>query len=142
MADWRDFEEGRRGLSLAGLADGESMAVYIDEEPYLNEEEIDQDDGSTETSQSLRVPCVPVDTPEGYTDMNDDEVEAIEEPESPDDIPENAPEYDIINSSTAFKKAMRNAYPGDVSAPNTVATITAHQPDANDNFGRTYSVDW
>lgn len=142
MGGWRDFEEGRLGLSIGQLSDGESVVVFIDSEPYLNDEEIDQEDGSVETSESLRVPCVPVTVPDGFADMNDEGVDTIEQPESVDDIPEDATEYDIINSSTTFKTAMREAYPGDVEPVGSTATITAHQSTANDTFSRTYSVDW
>lgn len=134
---WRDFEEGRLGISLGTLSDGESIEVFIDEQPYLNEEEIEQDDGSVETSESLRVPCAPVSVPDGYTDMNDEEVNTTDDPYEGGENPE----YDIINSSTSFKKAMREAFPNGVNPVEATVVITAHQPDGADNFGRTYSVE-
>lgn len=134
---WREFEEGRLGMSLGNLSDGESVEVFIDSEPYLNEEEIEQPDGSVETSESLRVPCAPISVPDGYTDMNEEEIETTDDPY---ETPEN-PEYDIINSSTSFKKAMREAFPDGVNPVEATVTITAHQPDETDTFGRKYSVE-
>ena len=71
MSDgWRDFEEGRPGITLSRLSDGESVDLFVDEPPYLNTEEIEQEDGSVETSESLRVPVIPVSVPDGFTDMS------------------------------------------------------------------------
>lgn len=138
MGDWRNFEEGRRGISLANLSDGESISVFIDEMPYLNEEEIDQPDGSTDVSESLRVPCVPVEIPDDFMDMNDDDVDTVDDPH---DLPDDAPQYDIINSSATFKRAMREAFPEGVEPVSATVEITAHHPDGSDQYGRSYSVE-
>lgn len=137
MSDWRDFEEGRPGISIGTLPDGDSLTVFIDESPYLNKEEIERDDGRTEESESLRVPCIPVDVPDGFTDMNDDEIATVDDPHDVDD----PDRYDIINSSSAFKVAMREAFPDGVEATNATVTITAHQSDPNDPFTRSFEVE-
>lgn len=134
---WRDFEEGRRGISIGKLPDGESLTVFIDEEPYLNEEEIERDNGRVEESESLRVPCAPVEVPDGFMDMNDDEIDTVDDPHEAEDLPQ----YDIINSSATFKRAMREAFPENVSPVAATVTITAHQEDPNDPFTRSFSVE-
>lgn len=139
MSDWRDFEEGRPGITLSRLGDGESISLFIDKEPFLNTEEIDQDDGTTETSEALRVPVIPVSVPDGFTDMSGESVSVVEEPH---EAGEEAPRYHVINSSTAFKKAMREAFPDGIDPVASIVTITAHQPDESDQFGRTYTVDY
>jgi len=136
---WRDFEEGRPGITLSRLSDGESVDLFVDEPPYLNTEEIEQEDGSVETSESLRVPVIPVSVPDGFTDMSGETVETVEEPHEAGD---DAPRYHVINSSTAFKRAMREAFPEGVNPVASVITVTANQPEGTDTFGRTYSVDY
>lgn len=138
MGDWRDFEEGRRGISLAQLPDGATASVFVDDQPFLNEEEIDQPDGSTETSESLRVPVIPETVPDGFEDMSGDAVETVEDPY---DAGEDAPRYYIINSSTAFKSAMRDAFPDGVSPVEAIVDVTAHVPEDGDQYSRTYTVE-
>lgn len=137
--DWRDFEEGRRGLSLADLGDGESMELFVDDHPFLNTEEIEQDDGRVEESEALRVPVIPVSVPDGYTDMSGDPVGTVDDP---DEAGEEAPRYHVINSSTTFKRAMREAFPEGVEPVASVITVNAHQPEGEDQFGRSYTVDY
>lgn len=137
MGDWRDFEEGRSGISIGKLPDGESVTVFIDQEPYLNTEEIQRDDGGVDESESLRVPCIPVEVSDDFTDMNDDEIETVDDPHDADD----PAVYDIINSSSAFKRAMRDAFPEGVDATAATVTITARQSDPNDPFTRSFDVE-
>lgn len=135
--DWRDFDEGRRGLSVSQLADGESAEFFIDDEPFLNDEQIEQSDGSVEHSEALRVPVVPVTVPDGFEDMSGEAVETAEDLEAAEG--NEAMRYHLINSSTAFKKAMRAAFPDGLDPVGSIVTVTANQP--GDAFSRSYSVD-
>lgn len=141
MSDWKDFEEGRPGLKLSPLSDGESIDVFIDEEPYLHQETIDQEDGTVEESESLRVPVVPVAVPDGFADMSGEAVSTVDDAGEATEAGEEAPRYHIINSSTAFKRAMRDAFPGEIAAAASVVRITAHQPEGSDVYGRSYTVE-
>lgn len=118
MSDgWRDFEPGRRGVSVAQLADGESVTAGITGEPYRRE--------TAESDHALHVPVVFGDVPDGFEDMSGDAVQEGEE-------------YNIINSSSAFFEALIGAFPEGADVAGSNVEITASQP--GDDFTRTYTI--
>lgn len=118
-SDWRDWEAGRTGVSVAGLQDGESMAVQIIDSPYREDTQESQD--------ALHVPIVPMNYPEGFTDMSG---EVLEEGD----------EYNIINSSSGFFNALLDAFPEGENPEGQIVEITAHQP-TNEAYSRFYDIE-
>jgi len=117
--DWFDHEVGRQGASIARLSDGEGAVIDVIDEPYFAE--------TSESAEAFHVPVRFVNVPETFDDMNDDPISEDEE-------------YNIINSSSGFFTAFRDA----VSDPSEVAgsrlEITAHQPN-DEATSRYYTVE-
>jgi len=125
MSDWRDFEPGRTGASVASMADGETVKAQIVDEPYREDTSV--------SDNALHVPVVFLEVPDGFEDMSDDSVVTAEESEG------EPKEYNIINSSTAFFNALIDAFPeADTMAGQTV-DITAREP--GDVYSRFYEME-
>lgn len=117
--DWRDFEPGRTGISVARLDDGQSVVCRIVGEPFRRETE--------ESENALHVPVVfDMDSvPKAFFDMSGYEIQE-------------GKEYNIINSSTAFFNALMQEFPDGNSLEGKTVEISAEQP--KDAFSRTYEV--
>lgn len=116
--DWRDFEAGRRGVSVAQLSDGESALAQIISEPYRK--------STSESDNALHVPVIFMDVPDDFRDMSGEEVDSERE-------------YNIINSSTAFFNALLEAFPEDAETVGQNVEISATQE--GDAFTRSYRID-
>lgn len=116
--DWREHQPGRTGLSVAGLADGESMLVAVVGEPYFAETE--------ESDDAFHVPVQIESAPEHLSDMSGEDLDAERE-------------YNIINSSSGFFNAFLDAFPSGENPVGETLEITARQP--GDNYSRSYQVD-
>lgn len=124
-SDWRDFEPGRTGVSVARLGDGEVARAQVVGEPYREE---------TATSENaLHVPVAFLDIPDGFEDMSGEPVVTAEESDG------EPKEYNIINSSTAFFQALLDAFPADGSINGQMMEITARQP--GDDYSRFYEIE-
>lgn len=120
MSNWRDWEPGRTGVSVANLADGESLTVQVIDEPFRQDTE--------QSEEALHVPVKVLESPEGFPDMSGDNVDS-------------ETEYNIINSSTAFFNALMNAFPEGQQVQGQHLEIEAHQPDPDDQFSRAYEIE-
>lgn len=117
--DWRDWEPGRTGISVAQLSDGESVQAQIVGEPYRDE--------TSESDDALHVPVQFVgDIPDEFRDMSGDPVD-------------NEEEYNIINSSSTFFNALVGAFSEGTDLNGQMVDITARQPD--DQYSRSYEVE-
>lgn len=115
--DWRDFEAGRRGVSVAQLSDGENLTAQIIAAPYRK--------STSESDNALHVPVMFMDVPENFRDMSGDEIDTEKE-------------YNIINSSTAFFNALLEAFPEDAQTTGQNVEISASQD--GDAFTRSYDI--
>ena len=127
MSDRRglvDYEPGRRGVSVAGLSDGESLTVQGIGNVYLDETEHSDD--------AIHVPCHIAEAPDDFRDMSGEPVQTVDDTEEP-------VEYNIINSSSAFYNALIDVF-GEAGETNgETFVITAYQP--GDSFTRYYEID-
>lgn len=115
--DWRDFEAGRRGVSVSQLSDGESLNAQIIGEPYR--------ESTSESENALHLPVMLMDVPDDFRDMSGEEIDSEEE-------------YNIINSSSTFFSALLEAFPEDVQANGQNVEISASQE--GDTFTRSYEI--
>ncbi|AAQ13753.1 hypothetical protein [His 1 virus] len=125
MSDWRDFEPGRTGVSVANMADGESVEVQVVGEPYREDTSV--------SDNALHLPVVFLEAPDSFQDMSDDSVVTAEESDG------EPKEYNIINSSTAFFNALVDAFPEAEQITGQSVEITARQP--GDEYSRFYEME-
>lgn len=125
MSDWRDFEPGRTGVSVASMDDGETVEAQVVGEPYREDTSVSEN--------ALHVPVVFLEVPDGFSDMSGDSVVTAEDSEG------EPKEYNIINSSTAFFNALLDAFPEANSMTGQTVEITARQP--GDEYSRFYEME-
>lgn len=120
---WRDYEPGRTGVSVASLADGETVKAQIIGEPYREDTSV--------SDNALHVPVSFVEVPDGFEDMSGEQVETASD--------NGEAEYNIINSSSAFFNALLEAFPADTTINGQIVEIEAHQP--GDDYSRFYQIE-
>ncbi len=126
MDDWRNFTPGRTGVTVAQIGDNDSVEAQIVDEPYRDE--------TSQSDDALHVPVVFLSVPDGFEDMSGEAVETAEDSDDPQ-------EYNIINSSSAFTRALLEAFPNpDATLNGQSVEITATQ-EGEESYSRTYTIE-